>query len=180
MASIQDLLGVHGTSTRLILRWVIVLLAANMSLPITWLGFSFAADQPDQPEEPKSIRMTCGTCPSGYALTGVTSSPENCKEGDPTLVQCVPLGANLLSVCGACPEGYRKVGSSSSPARCGNTDGGLTSQCQLEKLEGGVTGSGAGEGGVFCPPNCGSTATPGQGGAPPAPKFRPAPEKKQP
>ncbi|MGH7429180.1 MAG: hypothetical protein ACREJ4_12625, partial [Candidatus Methylomirabilaceae bacterium] len=40
----------------------------------------------DDPEPPKSIRMTCGTCPSGYAMTGVTTAPEICKDGDPTLV----------------------------------------------------------------------------------------------
>ena len=52
----------------------------------------------EEQAEPKSIRMTCGTCPDGYATTGVTQSPEICKEGDPTLVQCVPLGANMLGV----------------------------------------------------------------------------------
>ena len=44
--------------------------------------------------EQKSIRMTCGTCPDGYATTGTTQAPSVCKDGDPTLVQCVPLGAN--------------------------------------------------------------------------------------
>src|SRR5574338_366570 len=71
--------------------------------------------------EPKSIRMTCGTCPDGYATTGVTQSSEICKDGDSTLVQCVPLGANMLGVCGSCPDGYAEIGSSSVPARCGNT-----------------------------------------------------------
>jgi hypothetical protein len=54
----------------------------------------------EESSEPKSIRMTCGTCPSGYALTGVTTDATLCKEGDPTVVQCVPLGVNMLSVCG--------------------------------------------------------------------------------
>src|SRR6266545_953421 len=71
----------------------------------------------------KSIRMTCGTCPDGYATTGVTQSPEICKDGDPTLVQCVPIGANMLPVCGSCPDGYVEIGSSSVPARCGSQDG---------------------------------------------------------
>lgn len=80
--------------------------------------------------------MTCGSCPSGYAKTGVTSAPGICKEGDPTLVECVPLGTmNLMAVCGSCPDGYREIGSSSVPARCGSADGGHMSQCQLEKFE---------------------------------------------
>ncbi|MBA2252326.1 MAG: hypothetical protein H0W13_06420, partial [Nitrospirales bacterium] len=52
--------------------------------------------------EPKSTRMTCGSCPEGYATTGVTTDAKICKDGDPTVVQCVPLGANILSVCGSC------------------------------------------------------------------------------
>ena len=78
----------------------------------------------EESSEPKSTRMTCGSCPEGYATTGVTTDEKICKDGDPTVVQCVPLGANILSVCGSCPDGYRQVGSSSSPARCGTTDGG--------------------------------------------------------
>ena len=41
----------------------------------------------EAPAEPKSIGKTCGKCPDGYATTGVTQSPEICKEGDATLVQ---------------------------------------------------------------------------------------------
>ena len=126
--------------------------------------------------EPKSIRKTCGTCPEGYATTGVTESKEICKDGDPTLVQCVPLGANLLSVCGSCPEGYREVGSSSVPARCGGKDGGRLAQCQLEKMESNLPDPTQGL--KTCPPDCGSTATPGQGALPPPPKYLPTPEKK--
>ena len=63
-------------------------------------------------DQPKSIRMICGTCPDGYATTGVTQSTEICKEGDPTLVECVPIGANMLAVCGSCPEGYAEIGGS--------------------------------------------------------------------
>jgi hypothetical protein len=125
--------------------------------------------------EPKSIRKTCGKCPDGYATTGVTQSPENCKEGDGTLVQCVPLGANLLPVCGSCPEGYREIGSSSVPARCGNQDGGRLSQCQLERME--LNLPDPTQGGKICPPDCGSTPPPGQGALPPPPKHAPPPPK---
>jgi hypothetical protein len=131
--------------------------------------------QAEESSEPKSIRKTCGKCPEGYATTGVTESKEICKEGDPTLVQCVPLGANLLAVCGPCPDGYREVGSSSVPARCGSQDGGRLTQCQLEKMESNLPDPTRGL--QTCPPNCGSTATPGQGALPPPPKYLPAPEK---
>ncbi len=133
----------------------------------------------EAPEPPKSIRMTCGTCPSGYAMTGVTTAPEICKEGDPTLVECVPIGSmNLLAVCGSCPEGYVEVGSSTVPARCGNTDGGRMSQCQLQKPESGLPNPS--QGGLFCPPNCaGQMPTPGQGTLPRPPKMVPSPEEQK-
>ena len=130
----------------------------------------------EEGNEPKSARMTCGSCPEGYATTGVTTDAKICKDGDSTVVQCVPLGANILAVCGSCPDGYRQVGSSSSPARCGNIDGGRMTQCQLEKMQN--TMPDPTQGGVSCPPNCGSTVAPGQGAIPPPPKFRPSPEKK--
>ena len=132
--------------------------------------------QAEESSEPKSIRKTCGQCPEGYATTGVTESKEICKDGDPTLVQCVPLGANLLSACGSCPEGYREIGNSNVPARCGNKDGGRLTQCQLEKME--LNLPDPAQGGKTCPPDCGSTATPGQGALPPPPKYLPTPEKK--
>ncbi len=137
------------------------------------VGIGQATEGTDQP---KSIRKTCGTCPEGYATTGVTKAPEICKDGDPTLVQCVPLGANMLSVCGSCPDGYSEVGRSNIPARCGSRDGGLLSQCQLQNM--GSSMPDPPQGGITCPPNCGSTAAPGQGAAAPPPKFRPAPEQK--
>lgn len=118
----------------------------------------------------KSIRMTCGKCPDGYVTTGVTQSPEICKDGDPTLVQCVPLGANMLAVCGLCPEGYAEIGSSSVPARCGSSDGGRLSQCQLRHME--ATLPDPNQGYKTCPPDCGSTARPGQGALPPPPKYQ--------
>lgn len=126
--------------------------------------------------EPKSIRMTCGTCPDGYATTGVTQSSEICKDGDPTLVQCVPLGANILGVCGSCPDGYAEIGGSSVPARCGNKDGGKLTQCQLRKMEQNFPDSTQGY--KRCPPDWGSPAQPGQGTLPPPPKYHQMPGSK--
>lgn len=126
--------------------------------------------------QPKSIRKTCGTCPDGYAITGVTEAPEICKEGDPTLVQCVPLGANMLAVCGSCPEGYNAIGGSSVPARCGNKDGGRMSQCQLQKMEQNLPDPAQGY--KTCPPDCGNTGTPGQGALPPPPNYQMMPDSK--
>ena len=146
-----------------------------IGLAVLVLGIGAVPVQAEESSEPKSIRKTCGTCPEGYATTGVTESKEICKDGDPTLVQCVPLGANLLAVCGSCPEGYREMGNSNVPARCGNKDGGRLSQCQLEKMESNLPD--ATKGGLNCPPDCGSTATPGQGALPPPPKYLPTPEK---
>jgi hypothetical protein len=147
-----------------------------LALTILFGGWPAMARADEAPAEPKSIRMTCGKCPDGYAMTGVTEAPGICKDGDPTLVQCVPLGANMLPVCGSCPDGYREIGSSSVPARCGNQDGGRLSQCQLERMEQNLPDPT--QGGKTCPPDCGSTATPGQGALPPPPKYIPEPEKK--
>ncbi len=131
----------------------------------------------EEASQPKSIRMTCGKCPDGYATTGVTQSPEICKEEDPTLVQCVPLGANMLAVCGSCPEGYAEIGSSSVPARCGNNDGGRLSQCQSRQMETSLPDPR--QGFKTCPPDCGSTARPGQGTLPPPPKYQQIQETKE-
>ena len=125
--------------------------------------------------ESRSIRKTCGKCPDGYVVTGVTQSPEICKDSDATLVQCVPLGANMLPVCGSCPEGYREVGSSAVPARCGSQDGGRLSQCQLERME--LNLPDPTQGRRNCPPDCGSMPPPGQGALPPPSKYIPPPEK---
>jgi hypothetical protein len=146
-----------------------------IGLAVLVLGIGAVPVQAEESSEPKSIRKTCGTCPEGYATTGVTESKEICKDGDPKLVQCVPLGANLLSVCGSCPDGYREMGNSNVPARCGNQDGGRLTQCQMEKMESNFPNSA--QGGKTCPPDCGSTATPGQGALPPPPKYLPTPEK---
>lgn len=125
---------------------------------------------------PKKTGLICGACPEGYATTGVTQSPEICKDGDPTLVQCVPVGANMLAVCGSCPEGYVEVGASSVPARCGNKDGGRSTQCQLQKME--HNSPDPTQGYKTCPPDCGNTGAPGQGTVPPPPKYQPLPEGK--
>ena len=148
----------------------------SIGLAMLLLGLGAMPVQAEEPSEPKSIRKTCGTCPEGYATTGVTESKEICTDGDPTLVQCVPLGANLLAVCGSCPEGYREVGSSSVPGRCGSKDGGRLTQCQLEKMESNLPDPT--QGFKTCPPDCGSTAKPGQGALSPPPKYVPMPEKK--
>ncbi len=128
------------------------------------------AEEQESVAPKKSIRKMCGTCPEGYATTGVTDAPDICKEGDPTLVQCVPLGANMLAVCGACPEGYAEIGGSSVPARCGNKDRGRLTQCQLRNME--LSLPDPSQGMTTCPPDCGSTGTPGQGALPPPPKYQ--------
>lgn len=130
----------------------------------------------EEASAPKSIRMTCGSCPDGYATTGVTQSAEICKDGDPTLVQCVPLGANMLPVCGFCPEGYAEIGSSSVPSRCGSMDGGRLTQCQLKKMDQNLPDPT--QGFKTCPPDCGSAAKPGQGALPPPPRYQQIPENK--
>jgi hypothetical protein len=159
---------------RLIRRIVRTHLALGLVALLSGLGAM--PGQAEESSEPKSMRKTCGTCPEGYATTAVTESKEICKDGDPTLVQCVPLGVNMLAVCGSCPEGYREIGKSSVPSRCGSKEGGLLTQCQLEKME--LNLPDPTQGGKICPPDCGSTATPGQGALPPPPKYRPTPEKK--
>ncbi len=148
----------------------------SIGLVVLLLGLGAIPVQAEESSEPKSIRKTCGQCPDGYATTGVTESKEICKDGDPTLVECAPLGANLLSVCGSCPEGYREIGNSSVPGRCGNKDGGRLTQCQLQKMESNLPDPTQGL--KSCPPDCGSTATPGQGALPPPPRYLPTPEKK--
>jgi len=145
-------------------------------LAVLFLSSSLSHGRAEETAEPKSIRMTCGTCPDGYVPSGGTQSSQICKEGDPALVQCGPIGANLLSVCGSCPEGYKEVGSSSVPARCGSTEGGRMTQCQLLKME--QTMPDPTKGFKSCPPDCGTPAPPGQGALPPPPKYQMAPESK--
>lgn len=152
-------------------RWAAPVALALLMLSAGLPGLAALAQSMD---DAKSIRKMCGTCPEGYATTGRTTAPEVCKDGDPMLVQCVPLGANMLAVCGSCPEGYAEVGRSNVPSRCGSIDGGLVSQCQSQQM--GSSLPDPTRGGVRCPPDCGSTAAPGQGASPPPPKFRPSPE----
>ncbi|MBX3325575.1 MAG: hypothetical protein U0223_19975 [Nitrospira sp.] len=154
---------------------------ARLILYCAAMGTLFSSLSPsvslaEESSEPKSIRMTCGKCPEGYATTGVTQSQDICKDNDGTLVQCVPLGANMLGVCGTCPEGYVQIGSSSVPARCGSSDGGRLTQCQLRKME--MTFPDASQGYKTCPPDCGSTAQPGQGALPPPPQYQQIPGPK--
>ncbi|MBS0150168.1 MAG: hypothetical protein JSR31_04450 [Nitrospira sp.] len=148
---------------------------ARLILCCAMMGTSFtplllSESLAEESSEPKSIRMTCGKCPDGYATTGVTESQEICKDSDGVLVQCVPLGANMLGVCGVCPDGYAEVGSSSLPARCGNDGGGRLTQCQLKRMESHFPDSTQGY--KSCPPDCGSAAQPGHGALPPPPKYQ--------
>lgn len=154
---------------------------ANPFMCVMAIGATIVVTAPkvglaEEAPQPKSIRMTCGKCPDGYATTGVTQSPEICKDEDATLVQCVPLGGNMLGVCGSCPEGYAEIGSSSVPARCGSSDGGRLSQCQLRHMK--ATLPDPNQGYKTCPPDCGSTARPGQGALPPPPKYQQFQESK--
>lgn len=159
--------------TESLVRRLVLVVYVGAALTV---GFFPASGVAEESSDPKSIRMTCGTCPDGYATTGVTKSAEICKDDDPTLVQCVPLGANMLSVCGSCPDGYAEIGASSVPARCGSKDGGRLTQCQLKKMEKNLPDPTQGY--KTCPPDCGSTAQPGQGDLPLPPKYRTIPEKK--
>ena len=155
--------------------------AVRLIIYCSMIGTSMGTISPsmslaEESSEPKTIRMTCGKCPDGYATTAVTESQDICKESDGTLVQCVPLGANMLGVCGVCPEGYVEIGRSSVPARCGSTDGGRLTQCQLRKME--STFPDATQGYKTCPPDCGATAQPSQGALPTPPRYREVPEQK--
>lgn len=127
----------------------------------------------EEKEEPKIRQLRCGSCPSGFATTAVTTDPKTCPDGDATLVQCVPLGGNLLSVCGECPEGYVKVGGTMVPTQCAR-DGGAMSRCQLQHMDSGMPDPS--QGGRFCPPDCaGEFPAPGQGAMPPPPQTLPSP-----
>lgn len=159
---------------RPIVRAFCAVIIAGVIIAGLFIALPGHAEADDAGTEPKSSRKTCGKCPDGYAVTGVTQAPSICKDGDPTLVECVPLGGNLLSVCGACPDDYREIGRSSLPSRCGNHEGGTLTQCQLQKLE--STMPDPTQGGRTCPPDCGSTATPGQGTLPPPARYLPTPD----
>lgn len=153
-----------------VLRRPIVMGLAWFSLAV---GFSGSPAWAEGKEEPKIRQLRCGTCPDGFATTGVTVDPKTCPDGDATLVQCVPLGGNLLSVCGECPDGYAKVGGTMVPTQCAR-DGGAMSRCQLQKLDSSTPNPT--QGGRFCPPDCaGEFPTPGQGTMPPPGQTLPPP-----
>jgi len=165
------------TATSVVVRRLAIIIGVIM-LPVFGLFPSIGlADESESAAPKKSIRKICGTCPEGYATTGVTEAPEVCKDGDPTLVQCVPLGVNMLAVCGSCPEDYTEIGSSSVPGRCGNMDGGRLTQCQLSNME--MNLPDPSEGIKTCPPDCGSTGVPGQGALPPPPNYQMIPGQEQ-
>ncbi len=125
------------------------------------------------PEVPKIRQLRCGTCPEGFATTAITTDPATCKDGDPTLVQCAPLGGNLLTVCGECPDEYDKIGSSTMPSQCAR-DGGAMSRCQRRTME--FANPDATQGGRRCPPDCAGEMPTGQGGSGPVPQTIPAPK----
>ena len=109
--------------------------------------------QEDAPAKPKTPRMTCGKCEEGYATTGRTTDAKMCPDDDHALVECKPFGSqNQMPVCGSCPPGYNEVGRSLLPSLCGTEDGGLRTQCQLPKMEGGMPDPT--QGGRRCPPDC--------------------------
>ncbi len=108
--------------------------------------------QEDAPEKPKTPRMICGKCEEGYVTTGRTTDAKICPDDDHALVECVPPGRGQMSVCGSCPPGYNEIGRSQLPSLCGSVDGGLRTQCQLPKLEGGMPDPM--QGGRRCPPDC--------------------------
>ena len=146
-------------------------------------------DEKDKDKEGPTIpMMTCGKCPKGYVKTAVAAAEAGYAPGadfnattklckgmfqseDATLIECKPIGKqNQMPVCGTCPEGYREVGRTLLPALCGNEDGGLRTQCQLPKMEGGMPDPS--QGGRKCPPDCvGNLPTPGQGNLPSPPKI---------
>lgn len=109
--------------------------------------------QEDASDKPKTPRMTCGKCEEGYVTTGRTTDAKICPDAeDHALVECVPPGRGQMSVCGSCPQGYNEIGRSQLPSLCGSVDGGLRTQCQLPKLEGGMPDPT--QGGRQCPPDC--------------------------
>ena len=123
-----------------LLLWSVWLLCAQ--------GPAFAAEGEPPPQ---TFFRTCGSCPSGFAITGMMNDAVTCPDNDHRLVQCAPLGMNLFMVCGECPDGYQAMGSAPASTRCGAPPGGKLSQCQLQKLE---------SGGIQCPPNCAADRPP--------------------
>jgi hypothetical protein len=131
----------HGAAHRIIAAACVFGLSCTASIAV-----------PAEPEPlPHAFFRTCGSCPSGYATTGIVKDAVTCPDYEHQLVQCAPIGMNQLMVCGECPEGYLSIGSAPASTRCGAPPGGKLSQCQLQKLE---------PGGVQCPPNCAADRPP--------------------
>jgi hypothetical protein len=145
-------------------------------------------DEKDKDKDQPAIPLLkCGKCPEGFVKTAVAVPRQGLEQGakfdlseicqglfkseDTTVVECKPIGKqNQMPVCGTCPEGYLEIGRSLLPALCGNEDGGLRTQCQLPKMEGGMPDPT--QGGRKCPPDCvGNLPTPGQGSLPSPPKV---------
>jgi hypothetical protein len=148
----------------------VVALAAVLAAPAAWA-------QDGAPAQAKTPRMTCGKCEEGYVTTGRTTDANICKDDDHVLVSCLPAGMQAqMQVCGSCPEGYLETGRSNVPSLCGSEEGGLRTQCQLPKMEGGMPDPT--QGGRRCPPDCGGSVPSGQspesiqrpGKLPPPPK----------
>lgn len=138
----------HGRSMT---RWVIGLGGSLTIVSLLWLPLpGLAQDGAD--EKPKTPRMTCGKCEEGYVTTGRTTDAKICPDDDHTLVECNPPGRGQMSVCGSCPQGYNEIGRSQLPSLCGSEEGGLRTQCQLPKIEGGMPDPT--QGGRRCPPDC--------------------------
>lgn len=155
------------------MRQVTVIGVIGLTGAVLAAGLLLTPAGAEEKEEPKIRQLRCGSCPSGFATTAVTADPKTCPDGDATLVQCVPLGGNLLSVCGECPEGYVKVGGTMVPTQCAR-DGGAMSRCQLQRMDSGMPNPS--QGGRFCPPDCaGEFPAPGQGAMPPPPQTLPSP-----
>ncbi len=154
--------------------------------PKTLVPRETIVDEKDK-EEPAIPLLTCGKCPEGFVKTAVAvprqglelgakfDMAEMCqglfKSEDSTVVECKPIGKqNQMPVCGTCPPGYQEVGRTLLPALCGNEEGGLRTQCQLPKMEGGMPDPA--QGGRKCPPDCvGNLPTAGQGNVPSPPKI---------
>ena len=144
----------RGIADRLIRTVGIVTVVSLPFLPVAGLA------QEEAPAKPKTPRMTCGKCEEGYVTTGRTTDAGICKEDDHALVSCLPIGMQAqMQVCGSCPEGYNEMGRSLVPSLCGGTDGGLRTQCQLPKMEGGMPDPT--QGGRRCPPDCGGNVPSG-------------------
>lgn len=161
----------HGTDCpRSGVKQRALLIGAGGGVLIWLLAHDVLLCAQETPKTPPAVRMTCGVCPEGYVMTGATDAPDICKEDEPLLVQCMPLGATPLAVCGPCPEGYVEVGRSSVPSRCGNKDGGRLTLCQLQKRE--PVFPDPNQGMTACPPDCGTTGVPGVGVPSPPPRYQ--------